>query len=637
MAQPLTHIAAPVTEGAPLAVARGRRLLVGGATAVLLVCAGAAHGSYFPGSWGWLTVACAWAALLALAAESVALPRLAGWTLAAWTAVTIWTLVTVIWSVDVTQTVLEVQRTLVYVAAFAAAVLVARRSPGALIAGTVAATSALCLYAVATRLVPDRFGVIDTIGGYRLSEPIGYWNALGLLAGMGALLALGLAARSSTVTGRALAAAPLPLYFTTLYFTFSRGAWGATVAGLLVALLVDRRRLQLLATAAVLAPWPAIAIYLADRSHALITFGSLLADQTHEGHRLLLPLIGLTVASAIVSGVLARIEPQVSIPQRPVEAMLAALIAAAVLVGIATYGSPWHVASKAWHSFASAPPATGGDLNGRLFHLSSNGRIEQWKVAWREVTIHPVLGSGAGTYERYWDRYRTGSSKVRDVHNRYLEQLAEQGPIGLALLVLAFFLPLVAALRRRTDPLVPALVGAVVAYLLHSAVDWDWEIASVTLVFVVCSAALVVGDPRPLVLGRRARIAGAGLAAVAAGAGLFAIAMQTTLSHIDGSPEHAAREARRAADIQPWSSEPWRDLANVDQAARKYPEAEAALKRALAKDPGDWSLWFALAQSSDGRTRSNAMARVAALNPHSPELAAFRQTLVSLSGIEGAK
>src|SRR6185437_5776901 len=36
MAQPLTHIAAPVHESAPLAVARGRQLLVGTATAVLL-------------------------------------------------------------------------------------------------------------------------------------------------------------------------------------------------------------------------------------------------------------------------------------------------------------------------------------------------------------------------------------------------------------------------------------------------------------------------------------------------------------------------------------------------------------------------------------------------------------------------
>lgn len=639
MAQPLTHIAAPVHESAPLAVARGRQLLVGTATAVLLTSAGAAHGSYFPGSWGWLTVACAWAALVALAVDSdVALPRLAVGTFAAWTAVTLWTLASVIWSVDATQTVLEVQRTTVYVAAFAGAVLVARRAQAALIAGTVAATAGLCLYATVTRLVPDRLGVVDAIGGYRLSEPIGYWNALGLVAGMGGLLALGLAARSSTTLGRALAAAPLPLYFTTLYFTFSRGAWAATAAGLIVALLIDPRRLQLLSAGALLAPWPALAVILASRSPALITVGSPLARQTHEGHRLVLPLLGLCAVAAVAAAALARAEPHVSIPRRPVEATLVAALAAVCLVGFATYGSPWHLSERAWHSFAAASSAGGPDLNQHLFQLSSSGRVAQWKIAWREATLHPVLGSGAGTYERYWDRYRLTPGKVRDVHNRYLEHLAEQGPIGLALLVLAFGLPFVAAVRRRAVPLVPPVAGAAFAYALHSAVDWDWEIASVTLLFVVCSAALLVAAPTTTpALGRRARAAAMAMVAVTAGVGLFAIAMQTTLSHIGGSPAHAAREARKAADIQPWSTEPWRRLAAVDTAARRYGDAQAALHRALAKDPGDWTLWFALAQASNGRQRVVAMDRVAKLDPLSPELKAFRSTLVSLSLLEGAK
>jgi hypothetical protein len=127
------------------------------------------------------------------------------------------------------------------------------------------------------------------------------------------------------------------------------------------------------------------------------------------------------------------------------------------------------------------------------------------------------------------------------------------------------------------------------------------------------------------------------LVAATAGAGLFAIAMQTTLSHIDGPPAHAAREARRAAAIQPWSTDPWRRLAAVDSAAGSYADAQAALRRALAKDPGDWSLWFALAQASNGKQRVAAMNRVATLDPLSPELKAFRATLVSLSLLDGAK
>jgi hypothetical protein len=634
MAHPLTHIAAPRDGGATLAMARRGHLLVGAATALLLVCAGAARGSYFPGSWGWLVVACAWAALLALVLQAeVEVGRVATWTLAAWAAVTGWTLLSVAWSADVTQTVLEAQRTLVYLAAFGAAMLLARRAPGALAAGAVVSTTALCAYALATRLVPDRFGVIDSIGGYRLSEPIGYWNSLGLLAGMGTLLALGLAARSSTPLRRALAAAPLPLLLTTLYFTFSRGGWAATFAGLLAALLLDRRRLQALSATVLLAPWSALAILLASRSHALTTRGTPLAQQIHQGHRLVLPLLGLCVAAAAASAAVALVEPHVALPTRPIEAGLAAIVVAACLVGFTTYGSPWHLAARAWHGFVSGSPAGGPDLNGRLFHLSGSGRVTQWKVAWRETQAHPVLGSGAGTYERYWNRDRPVGSKVRDVHNLYLEALAELGPLGLALLAATLGLPLAAAARRRAEPLVPLVAGAYVAYLVHAIVDWDWEIASVTLVAVLCAAAVCNRDAPALRLGRRARFAAVAVAGAAGVAGLYGLAMQTTLSRIGGTPAHAAREARHASDLQPWSTEPWRRLAAVDVAAGRFAGARVALRRAVAQDPGDASLWLALAQASDGRERVHAMDRAAALDPKSPALAAFRQTLVSLSGL----
>ena len=38
-------------------------------------------------------------------------------------------------------------------------------------------------YGLGTRLVPDRIGVFNPVAGYRLEAPIGYWNALGIVAG----------------------------------------------------------------------------------------------------------------------------------------------------------------------------------------------------------------------------------------------------------------------------------------------------------------------------------------------------------------------------------------------------------------------------------------------------------------------
>ena len=86
--------------------------------------------------------------------------------------------------------------------------------------------------ALSGRLFPERFGEYDLIGGYRLSEPVGYWNALGVLAALGVLLAVSLVARFESLLVRLVAAASTVPLALTLYFTFSRGAWLALLAGL---------------------------------------------------------------------------------------------------------------------------------------------------------------------------------------------------------------------------------------------------------------------------------------------------------------------------------------------------------------------------------------------------------------------
>ena len=118
------------------------------------------------------------------------------------------------------------------------------------------------------QLFPDRLGSFDPIAGYRLSEPVGYWNALGVLAAAGALLALGLAARSGPLIS-CLAAGSSVVFVLTLYFTYSRGSWIAFFGGLVFAMAIDRQRLQLITTAIVLAPWSIVAIAVASTSPAL--------------------------------------------------------------------------------------------------------------------------------------------------------------------------------------------------------------------------------------------------------------------------------------------------------------------------------------------------------------------------------
>lgn len=118
-------------------------------------------------------------------------------------------------------------------------------------------------------------------------------------------------------------------------------------------------------------------------------------------------------------------------------------------------------------------------------------RSTYWRVAWHEYERNPVLGSGAGTYVDYWIRERPDRSFTRTAHNLYLQSLAELGPVGLALVLVALGLPVAAPAGRR-DPLVAAATGGYAAYLIHTAVDWDWQLPAATVPGLVCAASLLV-------------------------------------------------------------------------------------------------------------------------------------------------
>ncbi len=632
MAETWTH--APAEVGALRAI----RHVPGIAAFVFLTAAGAAHGGYFPGSWGWLTLAAGWAAILALLLdEDAGVGVLGGALIGLLGAYAVWSALSALWSVDATASLLEAQRNLVYVSAAVAAVLLARRHATSLVVAAWAAVSVLCGYALLTRLVPDRFGVYDAISGYRLSEPVGYWNSLGLFAMVGALLAGGFAARGRG-PGRALAGATVPLLAATTYFTFSRGAWASLFAALLVLVAVDPRRLQALFWLALLAPASAVAVLLAARPAGLSTVGTPLAAQAQEGHRLAVELVAVAVATGAAALLWTLVERRLSArlaphARRAEVALLAAVVVAAV-VGFAVAGAPWTLAERGWHSFAGSAPAGGANLSGRLFNLSGSGRVVQWQVAWGVAKAHPFAGSGAGTYEHYWDLHRATPGKVRNVHNLYLEALATVGAVGLALLVAALAVPVVAAIRRRRTPLAPWLLAALAAYLVHAVVDWDWQLTGVTLPVAVAAAALVA--PAETRGGRRALL---GAAILLAAAGLWGIAAQTTLARIDSARTAGAAEraAHRAHDLQPWSTEPWSRLATIELRFGRAAQAQQAVRRALALDSLDWSLWLQLAETTVGPARTAALARAQTLNPHSPEIAAFVATQISISRLGAAK
>lgn len=610
------------------------RAAAGVFAAVAVIGTAAPSGGYFPTSWGWIALGLGAAAVLALAveadnrlgpAEAAAVALLA--------AFVGWVALSAAWSQALPATILEIERDLVYPLGLLAALLIARRGARPLLAGALVGIVVICAYSLGTRLLPDRIGTFDPIAGYRLSTPLGYWNALGAFAGLGVLLGVGLAARAWTPWARVAAAASLPVLLPTLYFTFSRGSWIALGFGILVALTLDPRRIQLATVGIVVGAPAAAAVWLGSRSPALTHQTATAAQAEHDGHRLILEIVALAACGAVAALLFALAERSFDAgagARRGWAALLAAVVVAAIAVGLVRAGGPVELARKGYHSFTG--PAVGVSANQalthRLFTLSSNGRIDLWRVAWHEYRGHPFFGTGAGTYQDYWLRDRPYSAQRKNAHSLYLETLAELGPVGLALLVAALLLPLVIAVRARGHALVPAAAGAYAAYLLHAGGDWDWQIVGLTLTALLCAAAILRAGR-----GRRAfrlgSVSGFALAVTVVAVVAFAIVAEignrAVASAGNASAAHRWRteqtQASRAVAWSPWSSEARRLLAEAQYSLGRSTQARTTLRQAIRLDPRNWELWLDLAVVERRSVRRAALTRALQLDPLSPEIA----------------
>lgn len=131
------------------------------------------------------------------------------------------------------------------------------------------------------------------------------------------------------------------------------------------------------------------------------------------------------------------------IASRPSPKVLAAF---ALLVTIAAAAAP----SKTWDRLAGlSKVATAEDMQGVDEEGSAEQRYAIWKVARAIVADFPITGVGIGVYPQVHREYvRTRDLPLiargaRDTHSTYLNTLAEDGPIGLGLLLTAWIYALV--------------------------------------------------------------------------------------------------------------------------------------------------------------------------------------------------
>ncbi len=591
---------------------------------VVVVCVSlgataARGGGYLPTTWGWATLGPAAVAAAALfIRRDVRIPRAGAVFGLLLVLAVVWTGASLLWTDSIPRTIDEVERDLVYVATVGA-ILVLPLNRLTLTVGVLVTTVGVCVAGLVTRLFPGQYG-LDADSGYRLFRPLGYWNAMSALAVIGTLLALGVASDTRSRALRACASAAPVVLLPTLFFSGSRGAAIALAAGLAVVLALHAERGRIALVVAITALPAAVAVLLSAQSHELTGEPSSLAAAAHQGRGLAVLLLELAVLALFAPRLVDAATPLLPRLPRLPHRLAVALVAAAIGVGVLGVVA---LGGKAYDAFRAPTSFEQRGLRSHLFSLSGHDRSAYWRVALDDFTAHPALGSGAGTYDLYWTRDRPFGAGALDAHSLYIETLAELGPLGIALLVAALGAPFLAVRTARGRPLVPALAAAYAAYLVHAAADWDWELPALTLAALACASTLAAADERRVRILARPVVTAFAVAVAAAAVvvqhGTDAVTeARTALSN--GSNKEAVSAAARASRWAPWAAEPWLVRADAESALKHVDAARRSTREAVAKDPRDWSGWFALTDLTSGHEQESAAARVRELNPLAPPI-----------------
>jgi O-antigen ligase len=268
----------------------------------------------------------------------------------------------------------------------------------------------------------------------------------------------------------------------------------------------------------------------------------------------------------------------------------------------------------------AAPLRDGGASRGSV---SVEPRLRFWAAGLEATARAPMIGSGAGGFERTWLQRRRVRIATRNAHNLYIETLAELGVVGLALLVAACVVPLVAAARVRHHRLVPYAAGAYAAFLAHAGVDADWEMPVLVVAAFACAGAvLVLARPTGCATPLRPH-ARAALASLAVGVGALTFGELIGATALDASRNAATVGAFTQASVDatvasrwlPWSGEPQRVVGDAAKAHGDLADAIKAYESAVHRDPQNWQAWQSLATVSTGVARRHAAARARRLNP----------------------
>jgi hypothetical protein len=580
-----------------------------------------------------LIVILASGAVVALAVARARPSRIGGWlVLAAFVAYSAVTAASILWSIDPDLTWVEANRTLTYLAVFAAALAAVHLAPAAdlaILRGILIATFAICAYAIVSRAFPGSLAETELYA--RVGAPYGYWNALGATAALGIPPALWLGARrSGHGAANALAYPLLTLELIALFLSYSRGAMAAALVGILLWLVFVPLRLRTLTLFAVASAGAAPVIVWALSKDAFTKNYTPLDVRRSVASEfgvfaLATGLVMLAAGLAICFRV-ARRPPRVALRLRVGAA--AAVVAVLVPVGLFAalessdrgFGGAIRGSVEALTSPTSHTPGGPSRLT-----TASSSRARYWDEASQVFAEDRFKGTGAGTFGVARLRYRDGPLVSNHAHGFVVQTMADLGVLGLIAIGLLTLAWVVAAARavgllppraqRRWDGERVALVAlalAALVFALHSAIDWTWFVPGPTLMAVAAAGAVAgrscLASRRPeesAGLGEVPRYAFAGAAVVVALVCAWAV-WQPARS--EAETDHAldllaarrlpaaAHAAGHAEDIDPLSPNPLLAQASIAAARGDTNGALARLQRAVRRFPGEPQVWLRLAE-----------------------------------------
>lgn len=593
-------------------------------------------------------------------------PRWGIWAVAVFAVLAVLTYASISWSVVPSSSWVEANRTLSYLAAFSCGIALARLLPQqvrGVLAATALATTAVAVSALLAKVFPGTLDRNDPLG--RLSAPLGYWNAVGLMAAMGIPPCVWLAAHHRAPSWlRVLCPPAISLLIAVLLLSYSRGSLAVAVIGTGVwfALVPLRLRgaavLSLgIAGAAVIAAW-------ALPRHSLTADYVALPARTAAGHDFGIVLLVVIAATAGAGVVLALLVERIELSRRTRRRIgvallgLLALVPAAGLIALArsSRGFTGEI-SHLWSALTN-PNGGVGDKPGRLVTLS-NSRVRYWRDGLRVGEHHLLLGSGAGGFSVADQRYGVERFPIRHAHNYLIETFADLGLLGVAIslaLLAAWAVASARTLRvRRTSldthatrgPPAPersallTLLSVVLTFGLHSLGDWTWFIPGTTVLALLCAGWLAGGGSVGALVDvrrewRSLRWPAIGLAVIATVA-LVAVGAWGVLGPLRADDAYAAAisaisrgdvaaaftDARRARAADPVSLDPLYLLSELYAAQGDQRQARAELVQATALQPQNPSPWQMLGSYdlAHGRRREAAreLERARALAPASAE------------------